>query len=260
MTNKASPAAAPDQRPLLLLVDDDALLARALRMGLERAGFATVYHQHPDDALRWLRVQRPDAILLDVDLNANRNGVEVCRLLRTGGWTGEYVLRAEEFIQIPIMMLTGKDTLEDKLNGYDAGSDDFMTKNDLFLSKKEMDMRLLVARVHALLRRDRPVAAPAVTTLRLGALTIYTERNEVVVNEQVLHLTANEYQVLHWLASHPGLVQSRATLLKEVWGFDRASTTRAVDMCIKRLREKLSEAGLDDMIQSKHGEGYLLSN
>ncbi|MCE7980728.1 MAG: DNA-binding response regulator [Caldilinea sp. CFX5] len=259
MTNKASPAVAPDQRPLLLLVDDDALLARALRMGLERAGFQTVYHQHPDDALRWLRVQRPDAILLDVDLNANRNGVEVCRLLRTGGWTGDYVLRAEEFIHIPIMMLTGKDTLEDKLTGFEAGTDDFMTKNDLFLSKKEMDTRLLVARLNALLRRDRPTA-PATTSLRIGDLTIHTERNEVAVKEQVVNLSANEYQVLQWLARHPGLVQSRATLLKEVWGFDRYTNTRAVDMCVKRLREKLSEAGLDDVIQAKHGEGYFLSN
>ena len=259
MTNTISPATAPDQRPLLLLVDDDALLARVLRTGLERAGFQTVYQQHPDDALRWLRVHRPDAILLDIDLNANRNGVELCQLLRTGGWTGEYVLRAEAFINIPIMMLTGKDTLEDKLTGYDAGTDDFMTKNDLFLPKKEMDTRLLVARINAMLRRDRPTA-PAAATLRIGDLTIYTERNEVAVKDQVLNLTANEYQVLSWLARQPGLVQSRATLLKEVWGFDRFTNTRAVDMCIKRLREKLSGAGVDDLIQSRHGEGYFLSN
>jgi len=244
--------------PLILLVDDDALLARAVRLGLEQAAFVVVYCADPDAALRWLRVQRPDLIILDVDLQAARTGFDLCRLLRCGGWTGEYVMRAEDFVTTPIMMLTGQASVEDKLTGYGAGTDDYMTKNDLYLTKKDLDIRLLVARLGALLKRDRPTPT-ATDPVRIGPLTLYPADARVVVGATPLDLTPTEYKVLVWLAHHAGVVQTRATLLTEIWGYQADDNTRTVDVCIRRLREKLANAGCDHLIQSKHAVGYVLT-
>ena len=247
--------------PLIMLVEDDALLARAVALGLQKAGYQTIHHSTPDDALRWLHHHRPDVMIFDVDLGTERNGFDLCRLIRTGGWTGEYVLRAEEYAAIPIMILTGKDRLDDKLTGYDAGTDDYMTKNDLFLAKKQVDARLLVARLQVLLRREGDSDGAAESTLiRIGPITIHLDRNEVVCNDQVLQLAATEYQLLCWLAQHPGIPQSQETLLHEVWGYDSYTSTRAVGMCVSRLRTKFKQAGAADLIHNRHGEGYYLAN
>ncbi|MFN8487662.1 MAG: response regulator transcription factor [Caldilineaceae bacterium] len=245
--------------PLVLLVDDDVFLARAVQAGLEQAAFTVQHCTGPEEALRWLRLHRPDIIVLDVDLQATRNGFDLCRLLRRGGWTGEYALRAADFAAVPILLLTGKGAMEDKLNGYSAGTDDYMTKNDLYLAKKDLDIRLLAAHLSALLKRNAVVAAPT-PVLRVGELTLYPEEKRAVVAAELLDLTPTEYKVLYWLAQHPGVAQSRATLLQEIWGYQAEDNTRTVDVCIRRLREKLAHAGCADLIQSKHGVGYFLAN
>ena len=252
-------------RSRLMLVDDDALLASSLSKALERAGFEVVYHADPEAALRWLRTQRPDALILDVDLQADRTGLELCHLLRNGGWTGEYSLLAADFASVPILMLTGKSAFDDKLNAYEAGSNDYVTKRELYaepdvtIDKRNLDVRLLVAHLRELLPGD-PVSAPAPATVRVGELMLYLDQETAVLGATKLQLTRTEYEVLCWLVSHAGVVQSRATLLREVWGFPTAEKTRLVDVCVSRLRKKLDAAGGCDLIQAEHGVGYLFVN
>ncbi len=247
--------------PCVLFVDDDLMLARALSRVLEQNDFAVVHVTSPSDALKWLRAERPNLIILDVDLQASLTGYDLARLLRQGGWTGSYALRGNEFVDIPILMLTGHDQVDEQLTGYEAGVDQYMSKQDLRLSKKDLDARLLVAQLRALLNRNQtPTTAP--DTIRIGQLFIHLSEERVVANAKPVDLTPTEYCLLRWLAQHTGVVQSREVLLAEVWQITNldAGSTRVVDATVRRLRKKLTEAGCGELIQSKHGVGYVLSS
>ncbi len=242
-------------------MDDDLLLARALSRTLEQNDFAVVHVTGPDEALTWLRAERPDIMILDVDLQARLNGYDLARLLRQGGWTGTYTVRGDEFTDVPILMLTGHDKIEEQLTGYEAGVNQYMSKGDLRLPKKDLDARLLVAQLRALLNRNQKTDADA-DVIRIGQLFVHVREERVAVNANSVSLTATEYCLLHWLARHTGVVQSREVLLAEVWQITNleAGSTRMVDATVRRLRKKLTEAGCEELIQSKHGVGYVLSS
>ncbi|MFN8440461.1 MAG: response regulator transcription factor [Caldilineaceae bacterium] len=252
-----------EQNPLhLLYIDDDAILGESLSRQLTRAGYTVHHFTTPEEGLQWLRTQHPDAILLDVDLQASRNGYDLCRLLRNGGWTGEYALRAADFADVPILMLTAKGQYDDQIAGFEAGSDEYMVKRDLYFSKHELDTRLLVARLRSLLQRGstaQDAEPPAV--LRIAALTVFPNERRVTAGAVELDLSSLEFDLLYWLARHPGIPQERSVLLREVWNYANGDeTTRMVDRCIDRLRKKLEPTPAANLIQAKYGAGYFLAN
>lgn len=240
----------------ILLVDDDIHLAGVLKRSLERATYGVVHFESPFETLEWLRIHRPDVIILDVDLGASISGVDLCRLLRRGGWTGNQYINAAKFEDLPILMLTGQNSVGDKLTGLEAGADTFMTKQDLIIDKRNLDLRLLLLYLEKLTGRHR---TPQSQTIRIPPLTIYVDTNRVYVENTPVELTAKEFGVLVQLARQPETAHSQQALLREVWGDSGNARTRAVDACVGRLRSKLATAGAADLIRSKYGEGYYLA-
>ena len=236
--------------PTVMLVDDDTMLAQVITAGLKQESFDVVHCINPDEALEWLRVDRPDAFVLDVDLQSRMNGFQLCNLLRRGGWTGDFTLPAISYT-IPIMMLTSKGEVSDMLQGYEFGADDYMPK--------PFNLPLLVARLNVMLRRRDELEDPR-SRMQFRSLVIYEDEKRAFVNQQPLDLTPTEFDLLTYLAHHPGVVQSRATLLQTVWGYEDDGSTRVLDMCVRRIRKKLAETDCHDLITTKHRVGYCLDS
>lgn len=236
--------------PIVMLVDDDPMLAQVVTTGLEQESFEVVHCASPDEALEWLRLDRPDAMLLDVDLKARINGFQLCNLLRRGGWTGDYTLPALSYT-IPIMMLTSLSEVGDQLQGYEFGADDYMPK--------PFNLPLLVARLNVMLRRRDELDDPR-PRMQFRSLVIYEDEQRAFVDHQPLELTPTEFNLLICLAQTPGVAQSRETLLQAVWGYEDDSSTRVLDMCVRRIRKKLAGTDCHDLITTKHRVGYCLDS
>jgi two-component system, OmpR family, response regulator ResD len=202
----------------ILVVDDDRSISEVLRLYLTYEGFEVLVAANGDEALQLFSANRPDAVVLDVML-PRIDGWEVCRTIRKLGNT-------------PVLMLTAKDSMEDKLQGFDLGADDYLVK--------PFDPKEAVARIRALLRRSgAPEPAKQDDIIRIGALEINPAAYEVKVHGSRVELKPREIQLLHFLLKNPNRVFSRDQLLESVWGYDFAGETRTVDVHIKRLREKL---------------------
>ena len=225
----------------VLLVEDDATLAAAVRYNLERAGYTCLVAGDGGRALELVRREQPALVLLDVML-PGIDGLEVCRRIR-----------AES--TVPIIMLTARAEEIDRVVGLEVGADDYITK--------PFGMRELVARVRAALRRaqmqpdDDPAAPPA----SFGSVTVDPARREVRRQGQVLALKPKEFDLLWYFVRNPGRVFTREQLLERVWGYDFAGTNRTVDVHIRWLREKIE----DDPAQPRHlrtsrGAGYLFDS
>jgi two-component system, OmpR family, phosphate regulon response regulator PhoB len=227
-----------DDKPLILIVDDEAELARTVSYAFEQEGFATRHADTGRAALELaLASPLPDLILLDMML-PDLSGTEVCRELR----------RSEAARATPIVFLTARDNEIDRVVAFELGADDYVSK--------PFSVRELVLRVRALLRRARSsktlVAAPD-----LGAgerLRIDPDGHQVWVDGAEVGLTALEFRLLATLLSRRGRVQTRSQLLEDVWGVHADVTTRTVDTHVKRLREKLGEAG--SYVETIRGVGY----
>lgn len=233
----------------LLLVDDDGLLASSVMRGLA-SEWSVVHCATPKQALQWLRVQRPDLIILDVELQAQLDGFALCRILRKGGWAGDFTYRPPD-VPIPILMLTSRHSVDDKVHGLDEGADDYLPK--------PFDIRELRARSDALLRRysDRSPYFPDAAVIRIGSLTIYPSPERRVVNGlTTIDLTDTEYDLLYWLAANPNVWHSREALLQGVWHVQGQVDTRTVDAFVRRLRQKLAGVSETPLIQTKYGAGY----
>lgn len=201
--------------PRLLLVEDDEPLAGMLRSHLEREGYEVVEARDGATALNEVRRRSPDLVVLDIGL-PGLDGFEVCRVLRSGeNW-------------VPLVFLTARDGVDDRVLGMDLGADDYVTKP---FSPRELSSRL-----RALLRRARPVpdARPSVT---LGDVRIDLEDHIVTVAGQVVEMTPREYDLLVHLARSPGRVHTRQQLLDAVWA-DSDAGPRTVDVHIAQLRAK----------------------
>ena len=184
-------------------------------------------------ALARAETYEPDAVVLDIGL-PKLDGVEVCRRLRQRG-------------DVPILMLTARDSVETRVEGLDSGADDYLVKP---FERSEM-----LARVRALLRRRPPRGA---ASLLVGDLRLNPDRHEAVRAERVLDLTSREFELLEHLMRNERLVVSRESLLEEVWGYAPFSETNTVDVFVSNLRRKLEAEGEPRMLHTVRGAGYVL--
>jgi two-component system phosphate regulon response regulator PhoB len=218
----------------ILVVDDEPDILELVRFNLTQAGFAVETAATGEEALAMLRRSRPDLVVLDLML-PDRTGMDVCRDLR-----GDPGLRT-----LPVIMLTAKSEEVDRIVGFELGADDYVVK--------PFSPRELVLRVQAVLRRGSR-AEGGRALLEHGPLRLDVERHRCTVNDRDIDLTAKEFRLLESLMSRPGRVLSREKLLDEVWGSDVVVTLRTIDTHMKRLREKLEEAG--ELIDTVRGVGY----
>jgi two-component system, OmpR family, KDP operon response regulator KdpE len=226
------------ERPRVLVADDDPLIQRLVRTHLDRAGFRVLMAGDGEEALDVAAVEQPDLIVLDLML-PKLDGFEVCRRIR-------------EFSLVPVVMLTARGEQVDKLKGFEAGADDYLTKP---FAPPE-----LLARVRAVLRRTQqggPTSAPSV--VRCGWLTIDFVRRRVTAEDEVVKLTPTEFQLLQQLALHAGKVLSHTELLTRVWGPEYRDDRDYLWAYIRHLRRKLEpDAEHPRHILSEPGYGYVL--
>lgn len=222
----------------ILIVDDEANIVEILKENLEREGYSTILAYDGETALRMGLEEAPDLVLLDCMLPL-MDGFEVCRQLR-------------HKTSVPIIMLTAKSEEVDKIVGLELGADDYITK--------PFSMRELIARVKAQLRRtnfSENEQADETEKLVFGDLVIDQGAYEVTLGGEVIGLTLREYELLRFLATYPGQVFSRETLLEKVWGYEYFGDVRTVDVTVRRTREKLEPDQKNyRYILTKRGVGY----
>lgn len=204
-------------KPYILIVDDDPNIGHLVQLYLEKAGFEVKTVLRGDDALAEFRKLPPDLMLLDVML-PGMDGTQVLRAVRKSS-------------SIPIIMLTAKDEVFDKVLGLELGADDYVTK--------PFDAKELVARVKAVLRRTQGQEEAQSDSLAFPGLTISLSRYEVFYEGEKVEMPPKELELLYFLANHPGQLFTRGQLLDQVWGYDFEGESRTVDVHVKRVRDKL---------------------
>ena len=227
---------APSADPSVLLVDDEPDILDLLSYNLEREGFQVATASNGADALKQAQAHPPDVVVLDV-MMPRMDGIETCRRFRE-----DAALRL-----IPILMLTARGEERDEIEGLDAGADDYLIK--------PVSPRILVSRVRAALRRTERTEAATTQQLRVHDLLVDRERYVVERGEEVFRMPRKEFELLYFLASHPGRVFSREELLDAVWGPNVFVVDRTVDVHVRKIREKLGSA----YIETVKGVGYKLA-
>lgn len=217
----------------VLVVEDDDEIADVLRRSLRQEGHEVRTAVDGEDALELASDFAPDLIVLDLGL-PKLDGVEVCRRLRSEG-------------DVPILILTARGETEDRVEGLDAGADDYLVK--------PFERAELQARLRALMRRRPPRGSAFV---RVGDLTLNPDTREVSRGERTVDLTNREFELLEYLMRNQKLVISRERLLEEVWGYDPTSMTNTIDVFISNLRRKLEEGGESRVLHTKRGAGYVV--
>ena len=225
------------QRPMVLIVEDEAPLVTLLRYNLEKEGFAVNEAHDGEEALLHLRETKPDAVLLDWML-PRVSGLEICRQIR----------RVPTWRDLPVIMLTARGEEGDRIRGLDSGADDYIVKP---FSPSE-----LIARLRAVIRRARP--SSAAETLNFFDLAMDLTAHRVSRGGKPVHLGPTEFRLLRFLLERPGRVFSREQLLDGVWGRDAEVELRTVDVHIRRLRKALNLGGRSDLIRTVRAAGYAL--
>ena len=218
----------------VLVVEDDAPLAGMLARSLREQGYAVDVAPDGEQALYQVAVNEYDLAILDLAL-PRRDGMEVARGVRARG------------LRLPILMLTARDAVRDRVAGLDAGADDYLTK--------PFELEELHARVRALLRR-LPEVLPS--ELRVDDLVVDTRRHGAERGGTPIPLTTKEYAMLEYLARHAGRVVGRAELTEHVWDEHHDPMSNAIEVYINRLRRKVDRAGLTPLIHTHRGAGYRL--
>jgi len=219
----------------ILIVEDEHKIAAFLQRGLVEEGYAVDVAYDGDDALDWLLVVPFDLIILDV-LLPKRSGVEVARLLRARGF------------HTPVLMLTARDAVEDRVLGLDSGADDYLTKPFAFSE--------LLARIRALLRREPSTRA---SLLQVADLTLDPATHRVVRAGVPVTLANKEYQILEYLLRNPDRVLTRTMIVEHVWGYDYENESNVIDVHIRSLRRKLDDEQPVKLIHTIRGVGYRLA-
>ncbi|MCF3178185.1 response regulator transcription factor [Streptomyces auratus AGR0001] len=220
----------------VLVVDDESSLADLLSLALRYEGWDIRAEGDGASALRCARSWRPDAVLLDVML-PDMNGLTVLGRLR------------RELPDVPVLFLTAKDAVEDRIAGLTAGGDDYVTK--------PFSLEEVVARLRGLLRRAGAAAARSESRLTVGDLVLDEDSHEVWRDGQEIHLTATEFELLRYLMRNPRRVLSKTQILDRVWSYDFGGQANVVELYISYLRRKI-DAGRAPMIHTRRGAGYLI--
>ncbi|MFG2228131.1 response regulator transcription factor [Streptomyces sp. NPDC048644] len=220
----------------VLVVDDESSLADLLSLALRYEGWDIRAEGNGASALRCARSWRPDAVLLDVML-PDMDGLTVLSRLR------------RELPDVPVLFLTAKDSVEDRIAGLTAGGDDYVTK--------PFSLEEVVARLRGLLRRAGAAAARSESLLTVGDLVLDEDSHEVARAGQDIHLTATEFELLRYLMRNPRRVLSKTQILDRVWSYDFGGQANVVELYISYLRRKI-DAGREPMIHTRRGAGYLI--
>jgi DNA-binding response OmpR family regulator len=217
----------------VLVVEDDEEIADVLRRSLRQEGHEVRTATDGELALDAAADFVPDLVVLDLGL-PSLDGVDVCRRLRASS-------------DVPILILTARTETGDRVEGLDAGADDYLAK--------PFERAELLARLRALMRRRPPRGS---ASLRVADLTLNPDTREVTRGERQVELTAREFELLEYLMRNQRLVISREQLLEEVWGYDPTSMTNTIDVFISNLRRKLEEGGEERVLHTKRGAGYVV--
>ena len=225
-----------DAEPHVLVVDDDEDVRTSLERALRVSGFAVRGAADGISALRAVAELPPDCVVLDINM-PGMDGVAVVTALRALGH------------EVPVCVLSARDTVDDRVAGLEAGADDYLVK--------PFALDELIARLRALLRRSPPVRTSD-TMPTVGPLRIDTARRQVTVNEREIELTKREYELLLVLAENATIVLSRQRLLELVWGYDFAVDTNVVDVFVGYVRRKLEVDGAPRLLHTVRGVGFVL--
>ncbi|HEV7215518.1 MAG TPA: response regulator transcription factor [Chloroflexota bacterium] len=227
------------KRPRIMLVEDEPAFVEALRFQLQREGYEVRVAPDGQTAIAAVQRTKPDLILLDLIL-PGMDGLEVCRRIRSE-------------VATPIIMLTARTGLADKVTGLEAGADDYVTK--------PIQMRELLARIRAALRRSQlPPAAETTMIMTIGDLRVDIGRHSVFVNEREVSLRAKEFELLTFLARNAGQVVTREQIMRRVWNVDDVEDSRTVDVHIRWLREKIEQDPSHPLrLQTVRNVGYRLA-
>lgn len=219
----------------ILVVDDELPILEAVAYSLKKEGYTVQTACDAEQCMEVVRQDPPELVILDVML-PSANGFDLCRILRKQS-------------NLPIIMLTARTEETDRVFGLELGADDYVTK--------PFNMRELLARVKSVLRRSTPQDGAEASCLRLGNLTIDPARYEVRVGSKVILLSPKEFELLRFLATHPGQVFSRQVLLDRVWGAESYVEERTVDVHIRWLREKIEDkSSQPHRLLTVRGVGY----
>ena len=225
----------------ILVADDEQAVRESLRRSLRFNGYDVVLAVDGEDALDQIRIEQPDLTILDL-MMPKLDGLGVCRTLRSSGYDG------------PILMLTARDGVADRVAGLDAGADDYLPK--------PFALEELLARVGSLLRRTRSEARKAAekdqTRLQFEDLVMDTSTRDVTRGGRAISLTRTEFALLHLLLQNPRHVLARQTILEEVWGYDFPTSGNALEVYIGYLRRKTEAGGESRLIHTVRGVGYVL--
>jgi two-component system response regulator MprA len=219
------------------VVDDDRALREALRRALTLADYEVQAAQDGEVALELIATAVPDVVVLDVGL-PGMDGLEVCTRVRRLG------------SRVPILILTARDAVADRIDGLDAGADDYMVK--------PFDVNELKARLRALLRRASPQEEDDSALLSFAELRLDPDRHGAHVGESFVELTRTEYQLLELLMRNPRRVLSHSVIYDRVWGYDFGPASNALRVYVGYLRRKLEDAGARELIHTVRGVGYAL--
>lgn len=220
----------------ILVVDDDQAVRESLRRSLTFNGYTVELAGDGIEAVERLDANRPDAVILDV-MMPRRDGLEVCRILRSRG------------DDLPVMMLTARDAVSERVAGLDAGADDYLPK--------PFALEELLARLRALLRRRGPEAEDAEEVLEFADLTMDLATREVTRGERRIQLTRTEFSLLELLLHHPRRVLTRSHILEEVWGYDFPTSGNALEVYIGYLRRKTEDGDRPRLVHTVRGVGYV---
>ncbi|MEM6450973.1 MAG: response regulator transcription factor [Cyanobacteria bacterium P01_D01_bin.105] len=220
--------------PRILIVEDEEKLAKFVQLELGYEGYEVTVANDGLSGLMAARDSEPDLVLLDW-MMPGLTGVEVCRRLRATG------------AMMPVIMLTAKDGIEDRVAGLDAGADDYVVK--------PFSIEELLARVRAHLRRNQPEDPES---FQFADLTLSRKTREVKRGDRTIELTAKEFDLLDYLISHPKQVLTRDRILEEVWGYDFMGDSNIIEVYIRYLRLKLESENESRLIQTVRGVGYVM--
>lgn len=218
----------------ILLVEDENKMLEFLKQGLEEQRYAIDIADNGDDGLHWALNFTYDLIVLDIML-PGKDGLTICRELRN------------RHITTPVLMLTARDAVDDRVTGLDCGADDYLVKPFAF--------RELLARIRALTRRDSYQKS---TTLAVGDLILNTLTHTVQRGDQIIELSTKEYILLEFLMLHPNQVLSRTVIAEHIWSYEYAPDSNVLDVYIRYLRKKIDDDHEEKYIRTIRGTGYQL--